>query len=298
MKGRSWVAVLVCLAFVPGGCGAAGRDKNAEAVDEANQPSALTREELERYWPLSNYRRYPAGIRPLLQAADAANDQCRSNPNSAQQRACNRRYQNMVALERSGWCWGGGRTSAEDHWLRCADIAGYLPGEIEAQGRDYSEWTIRWTENRERLARGEPGVGPLPPGWEQLLPSRTTALAGTLGADELAEFPLATYDQAPALIRPLLQRADVFHRREGLAGRGAHPSLAARMRAANAAYLVDIEAELRGWCNRDRNGPWRLCAADPAYKPGEVAADGRLNPEALIVRRTEFERRRRLADGR
>ena len=79
-----------------------------------------------RYYPLSNYRRYPPSIRPLLQRVALEHDHCAGTRPDA--RACDRMDRIVRRLERRGWCWGsedGMASEAEKYWLRCARMPGY-----------------------------------------------------------------------------------------------------------------------------------------------------------------------------
>jgi len=106
--------------------------------------------EMERYYPRARYRRFPAAVRPLLRRADFENAQCRGRgDNPATYRACNRRWEIMVALERRGWCRGNERrnaNSADDHWLRCSRDRSYRPGQLGAHP-PFSDAEIREMTN-------------------------------------------------------------------------------------------------------------------------------------------------------
>lgn len=80
------------------------------------------------------------------------NDQCRggSGDDPETLHACNRRYHLLMTLERRGWCWGGGRIGAEDHWLRCSMDPGYRPGQL-GSAPPYSEQEIAELTNESAL---------------------------------------------------------------------------------------------------------------------------------------------------
>ena len=82
-----------------------------------------------RYYPVSDYLRYPSSIRLLLRRAEMERDHCvgtRPDP-----RACTRRDRILDRLERRGWCWGSvdeGAIEAAKYWLRCSRIPNYRGG--------------------------------------------------------------------------------------------------------------------------------------------------------------------------
>jgi hypothetical protein len=139
---------MLCCAIIIGcsACRSAGSEQNIGArtgdntqpsTEVSPQPSAeaaaiVSDADMDRYFPLSRYGRFPVEARRLLQRADFENDYCRGTfRGPATYRACNRSWEAMVALERLGWCWGNetvGRPSSDDHWLRCSRIRGYHTG--------------------------------------------------------------------------------------------------------------------------------------------------------------------------
>jgi hypothetical protein len=113
--------LLCCVALV--GCGAPANPGSEHDVGrgpvntalaapppqaEAASATASPNPDMDRYFPLSRYRGFPAEARSLLQRADFESDHCRgSTPRDPDvYRACNRAWEAMVALERLGWCWG------------------------------------------------------------------------------------------------------------------------------------------------------------------------------------------------
>jgi len=78
-------------------------------------------DEIRRDHPPSRYVQFPAAVRPLLRRADIERIQCDGRL-PANRRACNRWTCIALELERRGWCWGGGESSSEDRWIRCAQI--------------------------------------------------------------------------------------------------------------------------------------------------------------------------------
>jgi hypothetical protein len=111
---------------------------NSESMPSAQSPGTETavtvsEADMERYFPISRYRRFPVEARQLLQRADFENEHCRgaTDRDADKYRACNRAWEAMVGLERIGWCWGNersGRPSSDDHWLRCSHQPRYRPG--------------------------------------------------------------------------------------------------------------------------------------------------------------------------
>jgi hypothetical protein len=100
-----------------------------------------------RYYPLRNYRRFPAPVRELLRRADMENEHCSNHTGHDADgfRACNRAWPIMLALERRGWCWGNerpSRVSADQHWLRCRSDPLYRPGYLGPH-TSYTEREIR-----------------------------------------------------------------------------------------------------------------------------------------------------------
>ena len=90
-----------------------------------------------QYYALSNYRRFPAVVRLLMQRSDMEHDICRNGrgDDPATYRACNRSWRASVELERRGWCDGNERNDAimaDFHWLRCSRDRTYRPGQLGA----------------------------------------------------------------------------------------------------------------------------------------------------------------------
>lgn len=114
---------------------------NAAPMAGARLPPASADESGLRYYPLSNYRRYPPSIRPLLQRHELENDRCAGiKPDS---RACNRADRIYRQLERLGWCWGSvdaGAAEADKYWLRCSLTPYYRRA---AEARRHSARPIR-----------------------------------------------------------------------------------------------------------------------------------------------------------
>lgn len=79
-----------------------------------------------------DYRQYPIAVRALIRRADVEGDHCRGDFGDDPEtlRACNREYYLLLALERKGWCWGGGHSSYQEHWLKCAQNRDYRPGDL------------------------------------------------------------------------------------------------------------------------------------------------------------------------
>jgi hypothetical protein len=89
-----------------------------------------------QYYSLSNYRRFPASVRVLMQRSDIEQYHCRGRGDDpATYRACNRSWRASVELERRGWCDGNERNDAimaDFHWLRCSRDRTYRPGQLGA----------------------------------------------------------------------------------------------------------------------------------------------------------------------
>ena len=81
------------------------------------------------YFPLSNYRKYPKNVRSLIRRTEIEDDRCRGRFDSETYLACNQRYYLLLALEKKGWCWGGGDYGYQEHWIRCRDDPHYEPGQ-------------------------------------------------------------------------------------------------------------------------------------------------------------------------
>lgn len=92
----------------------------------------------------SNYLKYPEEVRSIIRRTDMENDHCRGSGGDDPEtlRACNRRYYLLLALEKRGWCWGGGDYGYQEHWLRCRDDPDYRLGQYGAQP-PYSETDIQ-----------------------------------------------------------------------------------------------------------------------------------------------------------
>lgn len=104
-----------------GSAGAAYFSSNGIPKAGIRLPSASRDESDLRYYPLSNYRRYPARIRPLLQRVDLEHGRCAGTGHSL--RACDRMDRIVRRLERLGWCWGSVDAmapEADKYWLRCS----------------------------------------------------------------------------------------------------------------------------------------------------------------------------------
>jgi hypothetical protein len=152
-----WLLTLVAFAGA-GAQGNSGNDSRASAdaihapleaaiMADINLASTRRAESGLRYYPLRNYRRFPAAIRPLLRRADMEQDHCRGSTgrDPEKYRACNRSWRIMRGLERRGWCWGSERPwrpSADEHWLRCSRDPTYR-GDNQGPHPPFSEREIR-----------------------------------------------------------------------------------------------------------------------------------------------------------
>ena len=117
----------------------------------AGFPSRLPDRSDLQYYPLRNYRQYPAAVRRIIRMADIGEGYCRSlnehYPNRF--RACNRGWRIMRRLERLGWCWGyehRDRIYANEHWLRCSNDPTYRPNYL-GNRPPFSEREIRRITN-------------------------------------------------------------------------------------------------------------------------------------------------------
>lgn len=247
-------------------------------------------EAIRRLVPISRYRAFPAEIRPLMQTADMEDVAC-DIPNPARAyRACNRRYQAELVLERLGWCLGGAYIVAELHWLRCSeDRFIYRPGALEAQGPPFSELEIAWADNQDRRERGEPGVPQLTRLMEDEFRAARRALAAPVDQRMLRRFPVQLYQRFPAEIRPLLQRAAVED-----ALRAAGGAASSWMAASNRAYFARVELARLGWCRAE---DWQPCDVASGDDVVSVAVRNHYlrHPESFI--RWQAERQRREERG-
>lgn len=103
---------------------------------------------LKKYYPLSDYRRFPQSVRPLMQQIDFQHSVCRNgfdgqDPDGPESmKACNKAYELLVLLEDKGWCWGGSHTEAEKHWLACWRDPYYEKGLLKQDGKPFSDKDI------------------------------------------------------------------------------------------------------------------------------------------------------------
>jgi hypothetical protein len=99
--------------------------KNRSCGSFLPEPSRQDLVDMEKYFPLSKYRRFPVQLRAMFQRADSEYDTCRGLPDAdARQdiilmQRCNRAQRASFLLEKKGWCWGGGQSESEHHWIKC-----------------------------------------------------------------------------------------------------------------------------------------------------------------------------------
>ena len=108
----------VVLFLLVSACAANGPNGNQAAAEQGSRSAEADLQ----YYPIEDYQKYPSQIRELLRRHAMENGRCRGNDPDVNEklRACNRRHRLLLDLERHGWCLGGGRFAAEDHWLPCS----------------------------------------------------------------------------------------------------------------------------------------------------------------------------------
>ena len=124
MRPQPWSALLMfffasaCAARDPTGNQAAIAQRNGFPTDLAQ----MTEVEFNGIYTHEYFLQFPGQARELIRRNMVESTICEGNyPDERERyRACNRRYRVLLELEQLGWCWGGGRISAEEHWLPCS----------------------------------------------------------------------------------------------------------------------------------------------------------------------------------
>ena len=243
---------------------------------------------LRRLVPLSNYARFPAAVRPMMQQADIDAIAC-DNPYPPEgYRACNRAHRRLLELERLGWCYGGAVIVSDLHWLRCRDDKTFRPGSLEAGGEPFSALEVAFVDDQASREQGGAGAPQLPALLRQRWREAARALATPVTTADRRRFPEAGYTRFPRQIRSILRRFDIEHHhcnvdRAGLDG-------ASHLRACNRVYYATVELERLGWCRTREARGWGRCSERAGYVLGQAATDGRPYAESFI-RRLELHER-------
>ena len=157
---RTAMVLPVMLAvFSPGGSAmTTSRHPNAARVVHPflPPPSAQDVADMNRYFPIKNYRSFPKSIRALLQRNEYEHDSCRGMAEGQKINGlsrlvrCNRAHRALALLEEKGWCWGGAFIEADKYWIPCRKIPGYVIGTLRAEGDPFSAADIREEERGAR----------------------------------------------------------------------------------------------------------------------------------------------------
>ena len=113
------------------------------------KPSRQEAADMQKYYPLTRYRKFPVQLRPMFQRADSEHDICRGLPDAnAKQdivlmQRCNRAHRAYFLLEKKGWCWGGSDISAEQRWIKCASGPKNRSPDLQYDGDPFTKRDLR-----------------------------------------------------------------------------------------------------------------------------------------------------------
>ena len=99
--------------------------KPASDLLDLRKLTAQEVQNMQEYFPVKMYVRFPNDIRDLLRRADFEHDFCKAGPlpgdpdNLRSARSCDASDALLIVIEDRGWCWGGSTTESDKRWVKC-----------------------------------------------------------------------------------------------------------------------------------------------------------------------------------
>lgn len=183
--------------------------------------------DMQKFFPVSRYKGFPAEVQVLMQREDFEHDICRGRSDldgGRGQRSCDAEGPITDALEAKGYCWGGSFYTIFQYWLKCKEDPTLRP--------DYTDPTFQ-------------PLQPLPRAEHPIMQRR---------------FPAAGYRAFPVAFRREMQRADY---EADLCSHFTYADGARGMAHCIAESVAKDRLRERQWCLKDNDARgasnWKKC---------------------------------------